>query len=272
MSLILYYFLELNVTISADYNPAPGEVPGELGANEFTAGSELTLNCIVLGNSGDLTYEWSVPATTTGCTECVIDTPSPPTSTLTLGKPALFSYYAGVYTCTVTESGRPESSGNNDTFTVTVVGKNSDNILCITTLILIIYVGAGLYADKRTDDSVFDPHPIANNSLIVSGSDGLRLYCVSNSSQSGVGTITASNGDNLNSGNNGIWRVQNIGNRPGIFGLQNRISSDTLMVLTHSDQGIYTCNISDDNGNDFIFNVGLYPSDFNGKYYQISYI
>ena len=128
MSLILfYYFIELNVTISADYNPAPGEVPEELDPNEFTAGSELTLNCIVHGNSGDLTYEWSVagnPATT-GCTNCVvIDTSSPPTtSSLTLGKPALNSYFAGTYTCTVTESGRLDSSGNNDNFTVTVVGK-----------------------------------------------------------------------------------------------------------------------------------------------------
>ena len=100
----------------------------------------------------------------------------------------------------------------------------------------------------------------------MSGIDGLILYCVSNSSQSGVGTITLSNGDNLNSGNNGIWKVQKPGSRPGIFGLQNRISSGTPMVLTHSDQGIYTCNIPDGDENDFIFNIGLYPSDFNGTF------
>ena len=268
MSMILYYSIELNVTISADYNPAPGEVPGELGANEFTAGSELTLNCIVLGNSGFMTYVWSVRdnPNTTGCSDCiVIDTSSPPTtSTLTLGEPSLNSYFGGIYTCTVTESGRLESSGNNENFTVAVVGKMIITIFfCI---ISNIYVGAGLYADKRRDGSVFNPRPIANNSLIVSGSDGLRLYCVSNSSLSGVGTITTNSGSELDIGNNGIWKVQNIGNRPGIFGLQNRFSSGTPMVLTHSDQGIYTCNIPDDNENDFIFNVGLYPSDFNGKY------
>ena len=95
----------------------------------------------------------------------------------------------------------------------------------------------------------------------MSGSDGLRLYCVSNSSQPGVGTITASNGDMLNIDyNDNLWRVQNYGSRPGFLCLQTRES------LTASDQGIYTCNISDDNGNDFIFNVGLYPSDFNGMY------
>ena len=124
------------MTIIEEYNPAPGEVPGELGPNEFTAGSELTLNCMVHGNSsGDLTYVWSVsdnPATA-GCSDCVIiDTSSPPiTSTLSVGDPALYSYYAGIYTCTVTEDDGPESSGNNDDFTVRVVGKM---------MIIILYV------------------------------------------------------------------------------------------------------------------------------------
>ena len=100
----------------------------------------------------------------------------------------------------------------------------------------------------------------------MSGSDGLKLYCVSNSSQSGVGTITASNGDMFNTGINGIWRVFNPGNRPGFLRLQNRIPSGGPILLTTSDQGIYTCIIPDDEGNDIILNVGLYPNDFNGKY------
>ena len=135
-------------------------------------------------------------------------------------------------------------------------------MLCITSSV-IIFVGAGLYADRRRDGSVFDPRPIANNSLIVSGSDGLILYSVSNSSQSGVGTITASNGDTLSIGYNvNLWRVQNPESRPGVLRLQTKQS----ISLTASDQGIYTCNVSDDNENDFIFNVGLYPSDFNGNF------
>ena len=126
-SLILYYSIELNVTISANYNPASDEAPGELGSNKFTAGSELTLNCTVHGNSGVLTYVWSVRdnPNTTDCDDCVIiNTSSPPTtSSLTLGQPSLNSYFAGIYTCTVTVSVGPEGSGNNDNFTVAVVGK-----------------------------------------------------------------------------------------------------------------------------------------------------
>ena len=118
---------ELNVTVSAVYRPAPGEAPGELGPNEFTAGSELTLNCSVHGNSNELSYRWSVSgsSSTPGCYYCVIDLSST-TSTLTVGKPPLYSYYAGVYTCTVSKAGRSDS-GNSYGFTVTVVGKHIIN-------------------------------------------------------------------------------------------------------------------------------------------------
>ena len=113
---------ELNVTIRPDYRPAPGEDPGELGSNEFTAGSVLSLDCDVQGNSGSLTYIWSVP-NTPDCLHngCSIDTTSPPASTLRLAQLALTSYHAGDYTCTVSEGNRPDS-GNSDTFTVGVVG------------------------------------------------------------------------------------------------------------------------------------------------------
>ena len=117
------WFAELSVTISADYTAAPGEDPGELGPNGFTAGSKLSLICRVQGNSGgDLTYTWSVMGNpdTPGCSKCDIELST--TSTLALRTLALNSHFAGVYTCTVSESGRPDSD-NSDDFTVRVVGK-----------------------------------------------------------------------------------------------------------------------------------------------------
>ena len=126
------------------------------------------------------------------------------------------------------------------------------NIYCITSSV-IIYVGAGLYADKRMDDSEFNSRPIANNGLIVSGIDGLRLYCVSNSSQSGVGTITASNGNTLNFGSTDVWNLVNLKSRPGFLRLQTpRDSSNNSVSLIPLYQGIYTCNIPDGDENDFI--------------------
>ena len=109
--------------MSAVYRPAPGEAPGELGPNKFTAGSRLSLNCLVLGNSGVVSYSWSVSGnpSTTGCTGCDIDLSST-TSTLTVGKPPLYSYYAGVYWCTASEDSF--GSVNSANFTVNVVGKH----------------------------------------------------------------------------------------------------------------------------------------------------
>ena len=108
--------------IIPDYIPAPGEDPGELGPNEFTAGTVLSLTCMAQGASEDLTYSWSVAGNpdTPGCTTvCNIDTT--PTMTLEVG-PLLQSFRAGTYTCTVSETDRP-SSGSSDDFTVVVVGE-----------------------------------------------------------------------------------------------------------------------------------------------------
>ena len=127
---------ELSVTISVDYIAAPGEDPGKLGPNEFTAGSILTLNCIVEGNSSAVTYTWSVrenPTPPPECRDCdrFIDT-LPTTSTLQWT--ALRSFVAGTYTCTVNETVTPDSSNSAD-YIVTVVGKM---MMCVLYMYCII--------------------------------------------------------------------------------------------------------------------------------------
>ena len=112
------------MTVSAIYRAAPGEAPGELGSNQFTAGSLLILNCSLDGHSGALSYSWSVSGnpSTPDCSSygCNIDTSSN-TSTIVLRKGPLFSYYAGNYTCTVSEAGR-EAINSSDDLLVTVIG------------------------------------------------------------------------------------------------------------------------------------------------------
>ena len=247
------------MTISANYTAAPGEDPGELGPNEFTAGRLLSLECIVQGDSGGLTYTWSVMGNppTPGCTHCNIDTSST-TSTLIVGR--LLTYYAGIYTCTVSESGRPDSD-NSDDFTVRVVGKRVCTLCTVLHDIPDNHPGAGIFAGRRTDSSDFEPHSIANNGLIVRASDGLVLDCISNSSQSGVGMITGLDGNTLPIGNTDVWRIANPFSRPGVLRLQT-ISRSSIIA---ADQGIYTCTIPDSNGNQFIINVGLYTSGFMGE-------
>ena len=114
------------MSVSAVYSSAPGENPLSLRPNEFTAASELKLKCTVEGNSGDLSYQWLVKdnISTGECdgNKCAIDLSST-TSTLTLGNPSLLSYYAGNYTCNVSETGKP-TAHNSDEFSVTIVGES----------------------------------------------------------------------------------------------------------------------------------------------------
>ena len=193
---------------------------------------------------------------TPGCTGCNIDTSST-TSTLTVG--GLHSYHAGTYTCTVSETGRPDS-GNSDDYTVSVAGEmmmcvlSSPNAVCHIS-------GAGIYASNAAPQ--FDDRPIANNGLILSASNGMSVNFISNTSQSGVGVITVPDGRTQSSGGDiGVWRVTSPFNRPGVLHLTTISSSSSLQP---SSQGIYTGTIPDSNSNMFVFNVGLYPTGFNGK-------
>ena len=63
----------VSMSISAVYTPAPGEAPGILGPNQFTAGSILTLRCSAQGLNGNLSYRWSVSGNTSSsnCTRCI---------------------------------------------------------------------------------------------------------------------------------------------------------------------------------------------------------
>ena len=110
------------MTITPNYISVSWEDPWELGPNEFTAGGILSLTCMAQGASGNLTYSWSVagnPETPPDCT-CNINT-TPTTPTLEVG-PLLQSFRAGIYTCTVSESGRLSSESSED-FSVVLVGE-----------------------------------------------------------------------------------------------------------------------------------------------------
>ena len=115
--------------------------------------------------------------------------------------------------------------------------------------------GASLYSNRAAEQ--YNRRPIANNGLIIARSDdNIRLVCVSNSSQSGVGEITGLDGNTLTSGSG--WFVNRGANVPGFIRATNA-------AFTASDRGIYTCTISDNNDNVMVFNVGLYPTAFSGE-------
>ena len=97
-------------------------------------------------------------------------------------------------------------------------------------------------------------HPIANNGLIVGGSNGFLFECISNSSQSPVGMITGLDQSTLT--------ADHPFNRPGVVRFQTKSS------LPLPPQGIYTCTIPDSNNNSNVINVGVYPTGFSGKLWR----
>lgn len=117
--------LELKVTVIVDYTPAQSETPEKLGPNEFTAGSHLTLICVVRGhsNSDNLRYHWSVAGSpsTPGCTACSNVIPSATHRVVYHWK--LYSWLSGNYSCSAREINKPEVYSNSFIFIVKVVGK-----------------------------------------------------------------------------------------------------------------------------------------------------
>ena len=241
------------------YTPAPGEDPMELNPNTFTAGSLLVLECVVMGSSSNLAYKWSVSQTfTPTCFNNGCDIDISTTSTLIVGRPHLLSYYAGNYTCDVSETERSDTNNNAD-FSVTVVGELSPCTIFL--LPFDVHTGAGIYVlifDEATS--------IANNGLIVSTVEELRFDCVSDSERPQEGDITTPANGNIDTSEiDDFLLLTNPFKRPGVLRLR------TIMPLNASRQGMYTCIIPDSNGNIISINVGLYPRGFNSGFIIISY-
>ena len=106
-------------------------------------------------------------------------------------------------------------------------------------------------------------HPLANNGLVVNDSERLMIECVSNSSESGLGSVIVPNQSILlPPARTDYWRIISPFRRPGVLRILN---IDYGSLVTYTEQGIYTCSIPDSNGNEFVFNFGLYPEGFMGK-------
>lgn len=134
-------------------------------------------------------------------------------------------------------------------------------------VVKLYYLGAGIRI--HLSNSSISNGPLANNGLIVAGEHGLRLEFVSNSSELEVGIITGPNGTVSSEDINYIWMLTNNPyGRPGVIRLQ---INTTALPFTNFVKGIFTCNISDSNSKIISLNVGLYPRDYRGKFYNTVY-
>ena len=120
-----------------------------------------------------------------------------------------------------------------------------------------------MYVSKRTPRSEVEPRRVGNNSVIVSGRDGVRFECVSNSSRDGIGTITSPSSATLRAGGS-TEQLKITSEKPGVL----TVETKEAVSLSDREQGIYTCTMPDSSGTDVVLNVGVYPSGFNGECVQ----
>ena len=118
------------------------------------------------------------------------------------------------------------------------------------------FTGAGMIATRAAVGYMHQP--IVNNGLIIAddvNSNGyrVRLECISNSTQSGVGIIIGPSGSQMKFVTSPFGRPGNI-----------RVM-DSGPLTSGNQTGIYTCSIPDDNGNTLDINVGLYPPGFSSE-------
>ena len=126
------------------------------------------------------------------------------------------------------------------------------------------HTGAGIYVNTGTLTGV-----LPNNSIVialavtgetVTSGDRILFQCRSGSTMTGVGQLVDVKRNIFNIGQNtGVFIVGTFGNQPGSLKFSNRVA------LTAADEGVYSCRIPDETGNDVDVNIGVYQNGFNSE-------
>ena len=144
-------------------------------------------------------------------------------------------------------------------------------------LLLLTHTGAGIFVN--TGDGSVPTGVLPNNGIVITKdvTSGMRFafLCHSGSTEVEVGQFLDPNGNSLPIGQTtGPFAVGRIGNpiQPASFLVQNLAGFE--IALTAADEGVYTCHIPDENGNDVDVNIGIYRNGFNSEleYTQCDYI
>ena len=122
-------------------------------------------------------------------------------------------------------------------------------------IISLISTGAGIFVDNGAPAGV-----LSDNSIVRGGT--INFQCRSGSLDTGVGQLVDLDGNTFNIGqNNGVFSVASLGNpvQPGSIRIR------TVTSLTAAVQGVYSCRIPDETGNDVDVNIGVYQNGFNSE-------
>lgn len=134
-----------------------------------------------------------------------------------------------------------------------------DNIMLASVTHALIHIGAGLYLEGSG--------LIHNNSIIRTSATGRfnKLQCISGSVVADVGQWIAPNGSNI-TGQNDDRFVVTVGgiSDPGFISIELHDGAS----LTTSDEGIYTCVIPNESGEEQYLYTGIYRRHFSSKLYE----
>ena len=119
----------------------------------------------------------------------------------------------------------------------------------------ILSAGAGLFGTTQ---------PISNNSALIAASAGQigTIYCHSASEQPHIGRWISSAGNDITFTSTDAF---DVGLHSGSFHSYTTLSLSNGFSLSSADQGVYSCQIPDENGIQNTLHIGLYPHGYAGK-------
>lgn len=127
-------------------------------------------------------------------------------------------------------------------------------------VLLTIYTGAGIHVSRG-----FSIGPLPNNGIAISlPINGFHLYffCRSDSTMHNMGVFIGPNGATVTPGD--VFDIYH--SQPGELTVENSPSRNTL---TASEQGVYTCRIPLQSGEEKNINVGIYTIGFTSELHYI---
>ena len=115
--------------------------------------------------------------------------------------------------------------------------------------------GAGLFGTTQ---------PISNNSALIADSVGQigTIYCHSASEQPHIGRWISPAGNDITFTSTDAF---DVGLHSGSFHSYTTLAISNGFSLSSADQGVYSCQIPDENGIQNTLYIGLYPYGYAGK-------
>ena len=106
--------------------------------------------------------------------------------------------------------------------------------------------------------------PISNNSALIADSAGQigTIYCHSASEQSHIGRWISPAGNDITFTSTDAF---DVGLHSGSFHSYTTLALSNGFSLLGADQGVYSCQIPDQNGIQNTLHIGIYPHGYAGK-------